>query len=104
MQVKFFELSPWADYSVMYTDYDTHTVIYGCDTYLANAIKLEWIWSLTRVPNAIGSAAHTLLSDTVLKVIKDKLPNYDIDDKDNGLRPTEQTVAKGCIYNGKEAP
>ena len=101
MQVKFFELSPWSDYSVVYTDYTTHTVVYGCDTFLANAIKLEWLWSLTRTPLAIGEAAHTLMSDTVLKVIRDKLPNFDVD---NGLRPTEQTTAKGCIYNGKEAP
>ena len=85
-QVKFFELSPWSDYSILYTDYTTHTVVYGCDTFLMNAIKLEWLWSLTRVPLLIGSAAHTTMTDTVFKVIADKLPNFDLK---NDIRPTQ---------------
>ena len=77
----------------MYTDYSTHSVVYGCDNYIGGMVKLDWLWTLSRVPNAIGSAAHTVLKDTVFKVIRSKLDNFDPDTR---LRPTEQTTAKGC--------
>ena len=84
-QVKFFELSPWSDYSILYTDYTTHSVVYGCDTFLAGAIKFDWLWALTRVPNAIGSSAHSLMEATIFKVITDKLEKFDPETR---LRPT----------------
>jgi len=39
-------------------------------------VMVDWMWVLTRVPNAIGSVAHSLLKDTAFKVIKDKRPDY----------------------------
>ena len=96
-QVKFFELTPWSDYSILYTDYETHTVVYGCDNFFAGAIKFDWLWTLTRTPLEIGSAAHTTMKDTIWAVINDKLPDYD---PDTDLRPTIQTTGSGCEYNG----
>ena len=95
-QVKFFELSPWSDYSILYTDYDTHSVVYGCDTFAAGAIKFDWLWSLTRTPLEIGTSAHTTMKSTIWDVISDKLPDYDADTE---LRPTAQSATSGCVYN-----
>lgn len=95
-QVKFVWIQPWSDYQVLYTDYDTHSVVYGCDTFVGGMVKLDWLWALTRVPNAIGSAAHSLMKTTIFKVITDRLEDFDPEDR---LRPTEQTVAKGCEYS-----
>lgn len=68
-QVKFFELSPWSDYSILSTDYDSHAVVYACDTFAAGAVKVDWLWVLTRTPLAIGSAAHSAMETTVFDVI-----------------------------------
>ena len=97
LQVKFFELSPWSDYSVLHTDYTTHSVVYACDTFGAGAVKLDWLWVVTRVANAIGSSAHTTMKNTVYAVINSKLE--DPGDLDTRLRPTEQTTAQGCKYS-----
>lgn len=96
-QVKFFELSPWSDYSILYTDYTTHSVVYGCDTFGAGALKFDWLWALTRVPNAIGSAAHDVMTTTVFDVINDKLEDFG--EPTERLRPTEQTTGAGCVYS-----
>ena len=61
-QVKFFELSPWSDYSILSADYSQNAVVYACDTFMAGAIKFDWLWILTRAPLAIGSAAHKAMS------------------------------------------
>ena len=96
-QVKFFELSPWSDYSILYTDYTTHSVVYACDTFGAGAVKLDWLWVVTRAANAIGSAAHTAMKTTVFDVINSKLENPG--DLETRLRPTEQTTGAGCVYS-----
>ena len=79
-QVKFFELSPWSDYSVLYTDYTTHTTVQGCDTFLGGMIKLDWSWALTRTPLEKGTADHTTMTSTVKAVFADKRPDIDFDD------------------------
>ena len=50
---------------------------------------------MTRVPSAIGTAAHTAMKDTMFSVIGSRLPDYDPEE----LRPTVQTTGSGCIYN-----
>ena len=95
-QVKFNEFQPWSDYSILYTDYTTHTVVYGCDNFGAAALRFDWLWSLTRTPLEIGSAAHTSMKNTIWDVLSDKLPDYD---PDTELRPTIQTTGSGCVYN-----
>ena len=59
-------------------------------------VKADWLWVLTRVPNAIGSAAHSAMKDIVFKVINDKLDEFDPDTR---LRATQQTEAEGCVYS-----
>ena len=88
-QVSFNAFQPWSDYKILNTDYSTHSVVYGCDSFLGGMIKLDWLWVITRVPNAIGSAAHTAMKNTVFKVITDKLEDFDPTTR---LRPTEQTT------------
>ena len=85
--MKFFELSPWSDYSILDTDYDSYSVVYACDTFFAGAVKFDWLWVITRTANAIGSAAHTAMKDTVYAIINSKLENPG--DLDTRLRPTE---------------
>lgn len=100
-QVKFFELSPWSDYSILYTDYDTVSVVYGCDTFLGGALKLDWMWALTRDPLEIGSAGHTAITNTIFDVITSAIPDYT---PKKTLRPTQQTTAAGCEYNSRIKP
>ena len=85
-QVKFVWVQPWSDYKILYTDYTTHSVVYGCDTFVGGMVKFDWLWALTRVPNAIGSAAHTALTNTVFAVINSKLEDFG--DVNTRLRPT----------------
>ena len=96
-QVQFFGITPWSDYQILYTDYTTHSVVYGCDTFGAGAYKVDWLWALTRVPEAIGTAAHTTMKNTIYSVINSKLE--DAGDLDTRLRPTEQTTGAGCEYS-----
>ena len=95
-QVSFNAFQPWSDYSILYTDYTTHSVVYGCDNYIAGMIRFDWLWTLTRTPNAIGSADHTTMKTTVFNIIKDKLDDFDPDTR---LRPTQQTTGEGCVYS-----
>ena len=84
---------PWGDYGVINTDYDSYTVIYGCDNFGAAAYRTNWLWVLSRVPMAIGTAAHTafkeLVDNEVNKALEDPV----------GLRQTQQTLAEGCVYS-----
>ena len=95
--MKFFELSPWSDYSILATDYDSYSIVYGCDTFFMGAIKFDWLWALTRAPLEIGTAAHTAMKSTVYGLIDSKLEKFG--DPDTRLRPTQQTEAAGCVYN-----
>ena len=97
-QVKFFELAPWADYSILSTDYTGHSVVYGCDNYSAGMIKAEWLWVLSRTALEIGTGAHDTFKATVFDIIEDKLEGkYDPDER---LYSTKQTTNAGCVYNG----
>ena len=76
-QVKFFELTPWSDYNIIYTDYTTHTIVHGCDNFVAGMVKVDWLWSLTRTPLAVGSSDHTAITTTIFNTLKEKLPSFD---------------------------
>ena len=83
----------------MSTDYETYSTVYGCDTYGAGLLKLDWMWALTRIPNAIGTPEHQADKDKLFGIVRDKLfkepwkdPSWD------NLRPTEQSVEAGCKY------
>ena len=90
-------VQPWSDYKILYTDYTTHSVVYGCDTFVGCMVKFDWLWSLTRAPLAIGSAAHTTMKNTVFAVINSKLEDWG--NTETRLRPTAQTTASGCKYS-----
>ena len=49
-QVKFNMFQPWGAYNVLQTDYTSYTIVYSCSGILANMIKLDWMWILTREP------------------------------------------------------
>ena len=46
--VKFFELAPWANYMVLATDYDSYSIVYNCDAFVGGAVRIEYLWVLTR--------------------------------------------------------
>ena len=97
-QVKFFELTPWSDYSIMSTDYTSHTVVYGCDNFAAGMVRADWLWALTRSPLEIGTSDHDTMKDTVFDIIDEKLEGkYDTSER---LYYTKQSANSGCIYNG----
>ena len=96
-QVKFFPISPWSDYSILETDYTTRSVVYACDSFLGNAIKLDWLWVVTRDALAIGSPEHTQMKDEVFATINSKLEDFG--DPETRLRPTQQTAGEGCVYS-----
>ena len=56
-----------------------YSIVYGCDTFLGGAIKLNWVWVLTRQAYVINSAAWTAMRETVFEVFRNKLsqPAYD---------------------------
>ena len=69
--------------------------MYACDNFAAGSWKVDWLWSIAREPQAIGSASHTALTETVFGIINSKLENP------IELRPTQQTMAEGCTYSTK---
>ena len=95
--MKFFELSPWSDYSILETDYDNYSVVYACDTFYGGALKFDWLWVITRAPFAIGSVDHTTMKEKVFGVIGSELEHFG--DPATRLRPTQQTTAEGCVYS-----
>ena len=85
--VKFFELAPWAKYMVLATDYDNYSVVYNCDNFAGGMVKVEYLWILTRVPEAIGSTAWNTMRDTVWAIVDSKVGDRITPATD--LRPTE---------------
>ena len=94
-QVKFFELAPWSDYKIIETDHTSYSVVYGCDSFIAGMIKLEWMWVLTRNPLEINSADWTSMQTTVFNAITTKIPTFDPNTR---MRSTIQTTGSGCQY------
>jgi len=39
VNVKFFELAPWANYMVLETDYTTYSIVYNCDDFAGGTYK-----------------------------------------------------------------
>merc|ERR1712228_261936 len=81
-QVKPFFFAPYNDYKVVGFDGDQtngYSIVYGCDTFIAGAIKLDWMWVITRQALVIGSGAWTTMKTTVFDIIRQRLPDYDPD-------------------------
>merc|ERR1711915_839835 len=77
-QVKPFFFSPYNDYKAVGFDEDQtngFSIVYGCDTFIAGAIKLDWMWVITRQALVIGSGAWTTMKTTVFDIIRQRLPD-----------------------------
>ena len=97
-QVKPFLFSPWNDYKVVGYDEDQATgysMVYGCDTFIAGAIKLDWMWVITRQANVIGSADWTSIKNKVWTQMANVLPNYN---PDTFFKATISGTTEGCQY------
>jgi hypothetical protein len=78
-----FPFSPWGTYNILATDYTTYTVIYECDNYLFDTLKMENIWVLTREPLNHASENDApkikVVTDVVKKAFADNNIDYDIE-------------------------
>ena len=96
VNVKFFELAPWANYMVLETDYTSYSIVYNCDDFAGGSYKDQWLWVLTRDALEVNSADWKVMRDKVFAVIKKKVGNYI--DPETVLYATKQTTGAGCIY------
>merc|ERR1712113_663715 len=72
-QVKPRFFSPYSDYKIVGFDSDQSTgysIVYGCETFIAGAIKLDYMWVITRQALEIGSAAWTAMTKTTFDIIR----------------------------------
>ena len=69
--------------------------MYGCDNFLAGALKIEWMWALSRTPLSIGTGAWDTFKDEIYAKINAELPDYD---PDENFHETVQTTVDGCKY------
>ena len=97
-QVKPFLFSPWNDYKVVDLDTDPnlgYSLVYGCDTFIAGAVKLDWIWVITRQALVIGSADWNTVKSRVKSAFADRLPSYNFD---TFMEQTIEGTSEGCQY------
>ena len=47
--VRFSKLSPYGDYKVLSTDYDTHSLVFSC--FSIGIAHWKWVWLLSRTPD-----------------------------------------------------
>ena len=50
IQVRFSKFSPWGDYQVVKTDYDSFSIVYSCTNAVFDVVKFDLAWVLTRKP------------------------------------------------------
>ena len=90
LHVRFSIFQPWGSYNVISTDYETYAVVYNCDNYLLDTIKLEHVWILTRKPLDHESKEDAAEVARITKIAKDlfakNVPYYNFDDK---MHPTK---------------
>ena len=95
-QVKPFLFSPWNDYKVIAYDDDQsngYSIVYGCDTFIAGAVKLDWMWVITRQALVINSTAWNTMKTTIWNAMAAKLPNYN---PDTFFKATISGTSEGC--------
>ena len=59
------------NYTVVYTDYDTYTVVYSCSDYWYGWFSFDYLWILARE----SQLDEAKLNEAIAK-IDEKLPNY----------------------------
>ena len=72
-----------------------YSIVYGCDTFVAGAIKLDWMWVVTRSALVVNSAAWTSMKAIIWNDMAAKLPSYN---PDTFFKSTISGVSEGCIY------
>ena len=87
LNVKFFELAPWANYMVLATDYENYSVVYNCDDFVGGMVKVEYMWILTREALEVNTPDWVAMKDKLFTIVKDKVGGYITPEKD--LRPTQ---------------
>ena len=90
-QFKNIALLPWSNWFVLDTDYETYTVVYGCNMDIAGMTKFNFVYSLTRVPLAIATSAHDAIKDITWPTFN-SVPGVDAD----LLYSVAQTSDLGC--------
>lgn len=89
---------PWGSYEVLSTDYSSYSIVHSCSGYLASALKLEFLWVLTREPLVPGSAEFNRIQEKTFAIIREKLPEFDLE----SLRITAQGAS--CKYFYETVP
>ena len=96
--MKPFFFAPWGNYKVVEVNYDTtlgYSVVYGCQVYLGGAIKLDWMWVITRSALEIGTSNWNTVKTNVWAAINKYLPGLD---PDTFLLQTTESTNSGCVY------
>ena len=72
MQMRFSSLQPWADLSVIDTDYEDYAIMYSC-TNILGIYTTDFVWILMRQPWEIGTEYWNILSFKIKKIIMKKM-------------------------------
>jgi len=101
LQVKFSKFQPvWGAYDVLYTDYETHAIVYSCVGGFWGLFQKEYHWILTRQPldpkgSAKDAAAYKKIAESAKMIYG---ANFDGRDVLAELRTTMQGEKNGCKY------
>merc|ERR1712054_325956 len=100
LQVRFSVFQPWGSYNVISTDYETYSIVYNCDNYLLDTIKIEHVWILTRKALDHDKPEDAAEIARITKIAKDlfakNVSYYNLDDH---MRKTQQGDV--CQYEPK---
>ena len=97
LKVRFSKFQPWGSYNILSTDYDTYTIVYQCDNFLLDTIKLEHLWILTRKPLDHQLEADAAEISRITGIAKDfvgkNVPYWEFDQKMHETRQKQD-----CSY------
>ena len=63
---------------VVDTDYNNFVILYSCTEYLANALKFDYIWVLTRKPWDEKSKEWKVLYQQIEGILEEKMPLFKV--------------------------
>lgn len=68
LKVRFSDLSPYADYWILKTDYDSYSLVYSCTNVIIGKVEFAWVLSRNRT-----------LDQSVFKMLYQEIAGYDVD-------------------------